>query len=242
MVAIDRTISVGPEPFAEDALTLIESVVASGPDAILMSPGLIKQYGHLAAFHGGPALVARIDFPFMPTMTQGEGEEFRLMTSVEEAVGLGADAVVMFLIGAVAQRRVFADNIVAVAKVAAECRHFGVPLIVEAVPWGMNSPDMKDPKLVADLSRIAAELGADIVKTENVGDAEAMVRVVRSCPVPVLLLGGPRLPLDEVLTNTAVALDSGARGVVFGRNAWQREGAAEAMSRLRTLVHSEPSE
>lgn len=116
-----------------------------------------------------------------------------------------------------------------------------MPLVVEAVPWGAATPNMRDPQLVADLSRIAAELGADIVKTENVGDAAAMAHVVRSCPVPVLLLGGPKLPLEEVLANTAVALDSGARGVVFGRNAWQREDATEAMARLRSLVHGEPS-
>lgn len=237
MVAIDRTVSVGPEPFATDAGALISSVVDGGADAILLSPGLIKQFGHLPAFRGGPALVARIDFPFMYSATQGEGEEFRMIATVEEAVGLGADAVVMFLTGAVAERRVFGDNASAVAAVAAECRRLGVPLIVEAVPWGSKTPDMRDPQLVADISRIAAELGADLVKTENVGSPDAMRHVVESCPVPVLLLGGPKVPLPELLTNTKMALGSGARGVVFGRNAWQREDATEAMAQLRALVH-----
>lgn len=237
MVAIDRTVSVGPEPFAEDAAGLIRSVVAGGADAILMSTGLIKQHGDLAAFRGGPALVARIDFPFMYGVTQGQGEEFRMIATVEEAVGLGADAVVMFLTGATTERRVFGDNAAALAGVAAECRRLGVPLIVEAVPWGAATPDMADPTLVAELSRIAAELGADIVKTENVGSAEAMAHVVRSCPVPVLLLGGPKQPLPQLLAKTELALASGARGVVFGRNAWQREDATEAMASLRALVH-----
>lgn len=242
MVAIDRTISAGPEPYADDAAALIESVVTGGADAILLSPGLIKQYGALAAFRGGPALVARIDFPFMDSVTQGEGEEFRLICTVEEAVGLGADAVVMFLMGAHINRRVFGDNAAALAVVAADCRRLGVPLIVEAVPWGAGTPDVRDPQLVADLSRIAAELGADIVKTENVGSAEAMATVVRSCPVPVLVLGGPQLPLPDLLSRTESALSSGARGVVFGRNAWQRDDAGEAMSRLRALVHGESDE
>lgn len=238
MVALDRTVSVGPEPFAEDAGMLVEAVVAGGADAMLMSTGLIKQFGHHAAFRGGPALVARIDFPFMYSVTQGEGEEFRMIATVEEAVGLGADAVVMFLTGAVAERRVFGDNASAVAAVAAKCRRLGVPLIVEAVPWGSRTPDMRDPALVAEIARIAAELGADIVKTENVGSPEAMAHVVRSCPVPVLLLGGPKVPLPELLENTDMALGSGARGVVFGRNAWQREDAGEAMASLRELVHA----
>ncbi|MFV0633069.1 class I fructose-bisphosphate aldolase [Demequina sp.] len=240
MVAIDRTVSVGPEPFAGDAGALIASIVDGGADAILMSLGLIKQFGSLAAFRGGPALVARADFPFMYGVTQGEGEEFRMIATAEEAVALGADAVVMFLTGATHERRVFGDNAAAVAAMAAECRRLGVPLIVEAVPWGAATPDMRDPKLVAELSRVAAELGADIVKTENVGSAEAMEHVVRSCPVPVLLLGGPMEPLPQLLDKTATALDSGARGVVFGRNAWQRDDSADAMSSLRSLVHGRP--
>ena len=238
MVAIDRTVSVGPEPFAVDAGTLITSIVDGGADAILMSPGLIRQEGHRAAFRGGPALVCRIDFPFMYGLTQGEGEEFRLISTVEEAVGLGADAVVMFLTGGLRERRVWADNITGVTTVARAARRLGVPLIVEAVPWGEASPDHRDPVLVAEVSRIAAELGADIVKTEYVGSVEAMEHVVRSCPVPVLVLGGPKVPLPELLERTGASLDSGARGVVFGRNAWQREDATEAMGELRRLVHA----
>ena len=52
MVALDRTVSAGPEPFAADAEALVASVVDGGADAMLMSPGLIKQCGHVAAFRG----------------------------------------------------------------------------------------------------------------------------------------------------------------------------------------------
>lgn len=237
MVAIDRTVSVGPEPFAEDPEALIQSVVDARADAILLSPGLIKHFGHLAGFRGAPALVCRIDFPFMYGVTQGEGDEFRLIASVEEAVALGADAVVMFLIGAKKERRVFADNVAGVTAVAQAARRLGVPLIVEAVPWGEAAENPRDPQLVAEICRIAAELGADLVKTENVGDPVAMKHVVDSCPVPVLVLGGPKLPLPDLLALTEPALEAGARGVVFGRNAWQREDALESMTSLRALVH-----
>ncbi|RAX20464.1 MULTISPECIES: class I fructose-bisphosphate aldolase [unclassified Actinomyces] len=237
MVALDRTLGVGVEPFTESPGTLIQSVIEGGADAMLLSPGLIKQFGMLAAFHGGPALVARIDYPFMYESTQGKGEEFRLIASVEEVVALGADAVVMFLTTLVEERRVFADNAAAVGRVARECRRLGIPLIVEAVPWGKASTDHHDPATVIQSARIAAELGADIVKTENLDDAEQMHRLVTSCPVPVLMLGGPSLPLDQLLERTSRGLASGAKGVVFGRNAWQRTDAAEAMSALRALVH-----
>lgn len=237
MVALDRTVSAGPEPFSGNAEALVAAVVDGGADAMLMSPGLIRRCGHIAAFRGGPALVCRIDFPFMPGVTQGQGEEFRLISTVNDAVAIGADAVVMFLTGALQERRVFGDNVAAVAAVAAEAHRLGVPLVVEAVPWGAATPDPKDPVLVAQLSRMAAELGADLVKTENVGDPVAMRQVVDTCPVPVLILGGPQLPMPELLAATREALECGARGVVFGRNAWQREDADEAMAALRTLVH-----
>jgi DhnA family fructose-bisphosphate aldolase class Ia len=241
MVAMDRTLSTGPEEFAEDSAELVASIVAGGADAILMSPGLIKRHGGLVAFRGGPALVARIDFPFLGGVAQGTGEEFRLIASVEEAVSLGADAVVVFLIGGLRERRVFAENLAAVGAVAAETRRLGVPLLVEAVPWGDASPSQQDPKLVAQLSRIAVELGADVVKTEFVGSAEAMHAVVEACPVPVLVLGGPRLPIDQLLARTSEALSGGVRGVVFGRNSWQRPDAAEAMKHLRALIHENPA-
>ncbi len=237
MVALDRTVSAGPEPFASDAEALVASVVDGGADAMLMSPGLIKQCGHVAAFRGGPALVCRIDFPFMYGVTQGEGEEFRMIATVEQAASLGADAVVMFLTGATKERRVFGDNVAKVAEVAAESHRLGVPLVVEAVPWGAASPDHKDPELVAQVCRMAAELGADLVKTEHVGDEAAMRHVIDSCPVPVLILGGPKVPVPQLLTATEEALRCGARGVVFGRNAWQRDDAAEAMASLRALIH-----
>lgn len=238
MVALDRTLSVGPEPYAEDAKELIQSVIDAGADAMLLSPGLIANYGHLAAFRGGPALVARIDFPFMYEKTQGQGEEFRLICSPEHALACGADAVVMFLTTAVKERRVFAANAASVGNVAERCRALSLPLIVEAVPWGQATPDMRDPELVAESARIAAELGADLVKTENLDDPDAMAHVINSCPVPVLLLGGPQLPLPELLKRTERGLNAGARGVVFGRNAWQRPDASEAMGALRALVHS----
>lgn len=237
MVALDRTLSVGPEEYAENSDALIASVVAAGADAMLLSPGLIRRHGHRVSFRGGPALVARIDFPFMYESTQGSGEEFRLICGVEEAVALGADAVVVFLTTAVHNRRVFADNAAAVGTVAERCRRLGVPLVVEAVPWGAASPDPRDPELVAQSARIAVELGADVVKTENLDDPEAMRHVIASCAVPVLLLGGPKLPLPELLARTERGLECGARGVVFGRNSWQRPDASEAMEALRSLVH-----
>jgi len=240
MVAFDRTLAMGPEPFAIDTGATIAAIAAHGADAILMSPGLLKQHGHLLAYRGAPSIVCRIDFPFLGRADRGLGEDFRLIASVEEAAALGADAVVMFHTLGYRDKGPWADNLAAIGMVAERARRLGVPLIVEAVPWGNEAPDARDPEAVAEASRIAAELGADAIKTEYVGSVDAMADVVAACPVPLFVLGGPRVGLPELLEFTGDALRAGAVGVIYGRNVWQREDLAEVSAALTEVVHGSP--
>ena len=70
------------------------------------------------------------------------------------------------------------------------------------------------------------------------GEAEEMRALADSCPVPVLVLGGAAMNDDEALASfTRNALDNGARGVIFGRNAWQRENATAGIEQLIEIVH-----
>jgi DhnA family fructose-bisphosphate aldolase class Ia len=237
MVAFDRTLSLGPEPYAENSGEAIRRIAAHGADAILMSPGLLKQHGSLLGYRGAPGIVCRIDFPFVGAADRGHSEQFRLIASVEEAAALGADAVVMFHTLGYAEKEPWADNIAAIGHVAEQARRIGLPLIVEAVPWGSEVDDPRTPELVAQAARIAAELGADAIKTEFVGSAESMRVIVESCPVPVLVLGGPRVGLEELLSFTGDALAAGVAGVIYGRNVWQRDDAAVVSAELARVVH-----
>lgn len=237
MVAFDRTLAMGPEPYAEDSGAAITRIAEHGVDAILLSPGLIKQHGELLAYRGAPAIVCRLDFPFLGPADRGAGEQFRLIASVEEAAALGADAVVVFHTIGYRDKGAWADNLAAIGAVAERARRVGMPLIVEAVPWGAAAGDPRDPAAVAEAARIAAELGADVIKTEYVGSVDAMRDVVRACPVPVLVLGGPRVELTELLQFTDDALEAGAVGVIYGRNVWQRDDLADVAVALTRAVH-----
>jgi class I fructose-bisphosphate aldolase len=241
MVAFDRTLSMGPETFAEDSAATIARIAANGADAILLSPGLIKQHGHLLAYRGAPSMVCRIDFPFLGPADRGTGEEFRLVASVDEAASLGADAVVLFHTLGYRQKRSWADNVATIGRVAQEARRSGIPLIVEAVAWGADAPDSRDPRVVAEAARIAAELGADAVKTEYVGTVEGMRAVVESCPVPVFVLGGPQVDLAALVASTADAIEAGASGVIYGRNVWQRENSEDVSEAVMRVVHGSRS-
>jgi putative autoinducer-2 (AI-2) aldolase len=82
--------------------------------------------------------------------------------------------------------------------------------------------------------RIAAELGAHIVKTYYCEDFE---RVVRTCPVPVVIAGGKKLPEMEALELTYNAISRGASGVDMGRNIFQADSPTAMIQAVRAVVH-----
>lgn len=238
MVAFDRTLLEGPSAHASDARAALAKIVAAAPEAVLIGPGLIKQCGDLFAFAGAPAIVARIDLPLVAEFRQAGTEIYRLACEPEHAAALGADAVVMCLIDGFEDPENTARNLTAVAETARRCHAVGLPLIVEAVLWGGRNEDQQDAAKLAAVSRIAAELGADLIKTQYPGSAEGMRRITAGCPVPVLVLGGKAASGEAVEGFTRGALEGGARGVIYGRNVWQREDAAEMAATIRRLVHA----
>ena len=99
---------------------------------------------------------------------------------------------------------------------------YGIPVLaVTAVGKDM----VRDAKYIRLATRMCAELGAAFVKTYFVPDFET---VTASCPVPVVIAGGKKLPELEALQMAHDAIDQGASGVDMGRNIFQ-SGAPIAM-------------
>jgi fructose-bisphosphate aldolase, class I len=249
ITAFDHGVTGGPKGASADALGLLARIIDGNPDGILISPGMMKQAGSLFAFRGAPVPIVRADwifnyevFPGLPAKLQAtdQGEHYDVLCSPAEAAALGAEAITMFLIVGHREGRAFTDNVRAVAKAAQQARVVGIPLIVESVLWGSRVIDNKqDPELLAFGARVAAELGADAIKTAYTGDPETMKQVVAGSPVPVLVLGGARAETPEpVLTATRGALAAGARGVVYGRNVWQADDPVAMCGLLRDVIHS----
>lgn len=221
---------------------LVSGVIAAGAEGVLLSPGLLDRTRHLLGHRGAPGVLVRTDLYFsgraQPAGTAGVGEVHRILITPGQAAALGADGVVMFLVLGNQDDTVTADNARAVAQAARAAHRAGLPLIVETVLWGTRIQDPRDPAALSYLNRLAAELGADAVKTQYTGNVESMAQIVAHCPVPVLLLGGPKADSDAALARaTSEALSSGARGVVYGRNVWQADDPEAAARRLHRLVH-----
>ncbi|WP_063797890.1 class I fructose-bisphosphate aldolase [Saccharothrix sp. NRRL B-16348] len=182
-----------------------------------------------------------------------------LNATVEEAVSLGADAVGYTLyVGSSRQ----ADDFTAFRSVRQECERYGIPLIVWAYPRGADIARKggRDSFYAVDYAaRVAAELGADVVKVNwpspvtspqvpeeyrvHLSDADRISAIVRSAGSALVLLSGGDLADTAVLLERAgIALRAGAVGLIFGRNVLKRTSgeALEFAEQLRGVLRRSP--
>jgi putative autoinducer-2 (AI-2) aldolase len=109
----------------------------------------------------------------------------------------------------------------------------GIPVL--AVTAVGKELEKRDARYLSLACRIAAELGAHMVKTYY---CEGFEKVTGSCPVPVVIAGGPKLETEmDALEMTAGALAQGAVGVDMGRNIWQSENPVPMIRAIRSVVH-----
>jgi DhnA family fructose-bisphosphate aldolase class Ia len=228
IVAMDHGIFI-PVPGLEDPRNTIGQVVHGGADAILTTFGIAQM---AARDIGRAGLILRLDGG---TSSLGSAQHQRsLIHSIEDALALGADAVACMAFPGIDDE---STTLPYVSKLAAETRRWGMPLLVEAMPHGFQS-ERWTPEGVALATRIAAELGADVVKTTYTGTCESFRSVVSGCFAPIVVMGGARSnrPID-VLHMVHDALEAGAAGIAIGRNIWQHPCPERMTRALAALIH-----
>ena len=160
--------------------------------------------------------------------------------SVEAALRLGADAVVVY----VALAGDNEDEMISyVSSVGEACQELGMPFIAEAeYPNAYQSLTDLSSAFGADYlmrnARLCVELGADIVKVNWSGDAISFGEIVRATQMPVIVAGGTLISEMELLGRIEQAMDVGAIGCSVGRNIFQHEHP-EAMTRALSRVIKE---
>jgi DhnA family fructose-bisphosphate aldolase class Ia len=220
LVAMDHAMFMGPVPGLD--LDTVRRVVAAGADALMTTFGTARRISEQPMVLGEAGLVMSLD------IDAAEPEEHVL-----RALRLGADSVKVL---AVSNQR---DQWRAMARYAHVCERWGLPLLAEVIPGDFGARDQHTPDNIALVTRQAAEMGADYVKTLYTGDAESMRRVVDGATVPVLILGGDRVADDEALVRQVEdALSAGVAGVAFGRNIWSHPDPGAMTERLMSLVHA----
>lgn len=145
-------------------------------------------------------------------------------------------------------------NVAAMAAqvyIGSEYEHQSIKNIIQLVDQGMRygmptmavtgvGKDMaRDQRYFSLATRIAAEMGANIIKTYYVD--EGFERVAAGCPVPIVIAGGKKLPERDALEMCFNAIDQGASGVDMGRNIFQSESPIAMLKAVKAVVHENAS-
>ncbi len=153
-----------------------------------------------------------------------------LTTSIEEILRLNATAVgISIFVGSEYETQTV-ENL---ALLVDECENFGIPVM--AVTAVGKELEKRDARYLGLASRIAAEIGARVVKTYW---CENFEKVIEGCPVPVVMAGGPRVGSDrEVFDFVYDGIRKGAAGVNLGRNVWKNKYPVPMIRALRAIIH-----
>ncbi|PIQ90580.1 MAG: 3-hydroxy-5-phosphonooxypentane-2,4-dione thiolase [Candidatus Omnitrophica bacterium CG11_big_fil_rev_8_21_14_0_20_41_12] len=201
-------------------------------DIIKYCDGLFVTRGVLRS-----AINANLEAPIILRVSGGTsmvGEDLAnegLTTSIEEIIRLNASAVgLSVFIGSKYENQTLMN----LSKLVNECEGYGIPVM--AVTAVGRELDKRDARYLGLACRIAAELGARIVKTywcEKDFD-----KVVRSCPVPVVIAGGPKCSTEkEVFEFVYDGMQNGAIGINLGRNVWQSLYPEAMAVALQAIIH-----
>ena len=224
MLAVDHGYFLGPTeklevpkktiapllPYA-DSLMLTRGVLRTSVDANFPIPVVLR-------VSGGASIIGK------------DLSNEKITTSVKEAIRLNASALAMSIfVGATHEH----ESLVSLGNLVNEGEEYGIPVL--AVTAVGKELEKRDARYLSLACRMAAEFGAHLVKTYY---CENFEKVVTSCPVPVIIAGGPKLATEmDVFNLTYDALQAGASGVDMGRNIWQNDHPVAMIKAVRAIVH-----
>jgi len=228
-VPMDHGLSTWPVEGLENMAAAVDRVVQPGVTAVVVHKGLAAQAAVALARAPGVGLIVHLSGA---TSLGPDPRDKRLVGSVRHALSLGADAVSVQVNLGVREESAMLERL---GRVAESCDRWGVPLLAMMY---VQAAEQRGWEPVAHAARVAAELGADIVKTVYTGAPQTFRHVVDSVAVPVVIGGGPAMDTDaELLQIVEGALEGGGAGICIGRNLFNRPPHDPMMATLAGLLH-----
>ncbi|MBS7647662.1 MAG: 2-amino-3,7-dideoxy-D-threo-hept-6-ulosonate synthase [Candidatus Bathyarchaeia archaeon] len=230
IIPMDHGITLGPIKGLENLKDTVNKVAEGGANAVLLHKGMIR-----AGYRGYGKDIGLIMHLSASTALGPDPNAKVQVADVVEAIKFGADAVSVHInVGS----RTESEQLKFLGKLAKICEDWGMPLLAMMYPRGEKIKNEYDVDVVKHAARIGAELGADIIKTNYTGSMETFREVVKGCPVPVVMAGGPKTNTDEEFCNMVYgAIRAGAAGVAAGRNVFQHENPTKMVQVLCGIVH-----
>ncbi|MFL6338829.1 MAG: 3-hydroxy-5-phosphonooxypentane-2,4-dione thiolase [Nitrososphaeraceae archaeon] len=223
MLAVDHGYFLGPTERLEVPSNTIKPLL-SYADSLMLTRGILRT-----------SVNPNTSIPIVLRVSGGSsviGEDLSnetITTSIEEAIRLNATCIALSIfVGSKYEHQTLSN----LAKLVDKGEKYGIPILaVTAVGKEMA----RDARYLSLACRIAAELGAHIVKTYY---CENFEEVVEGCPIPVIIAGGKKLPKENDALELAYnAVQHGAAGVDMGRNIWQSDYPIEMIKAVRSIVH-----
>lgn len=230
ILPIDHGVAI-PVPGLENPFQIIEQV---NPyvDGYVLNLGLALRTGDMLT---GKGICLRTDV--YNTRTTGRGAGSINIYGLAEAEMVGATAVMNMLFPGSENEETITQN---AADLVSESLDVDIPVILETLPVGLGHTEHYTVEKIGFAVRLAAELGADVVKTAYPVNCKPddFKRIVESCYVPVIVLGGAAMNNDlDLLSMTHDAIKAGAAGIAIGRNVWQHKNPAAIARSLAAIVH-----
>lgn len=220
LAAADHGQFAGVPEGLEDIERYVREVEKLDVDGIILNPGIASL---IDEFDCRKSLIVRVTHA--GSALSGDIENTKYFLQPEEALRIGADGVIVM--GIVGQK-CDSEALHSLSKAIWEYRRYGIPVITEMLPYRKEENFSK--KVIADISRIAAELGANIVKTNITDDYNY---VIRTCPVPVIIAGGERN--KDFFSSLEEAAATGAAGAAIGRNLYLEKDKPTFIKRVREV-------
>lgn len=235
--ALDHVVEYGDQPGIESAAPAIKNCLDT--DALLLPRFMLKRNWEQLSGVNAPSPVVRINWSasFYYPLEYREGYT-TIATNVDEAVEAGAEAVICSLfLEEDNDRQRETENVKIFSEVVRQKERLGIPLIGEAYVVEHKEKTAEEVHAkVKRVSRIMAEMGADLIKTFFTG--ERFHEVVENTPVPVFTIGAEKLNTDlDVLQKAHNSIKQGARGIIFGRNIFMADNPPQLIKALNAVIN-----
>lgn len=224
MLAVDHGYFLGPTTKLEVPRKTIEPLIPYA-DSLMLTRGILRTS---VAPDSGINVVLRVSggASIIGPSLANEG----ISTSIKDAIRLNVAGVgLSIFVGTEYERQ----TLLSLAELVNQGEEYGIPVL--AITAVGRELEKRDARFLSLCCRIAAELGAHLVKTYYCEDFE---KVTESCPVPIVIAGGPKLATEfDALEMAYNAIQRGAVGVDMGRNIWQSDYPVAMIRAIRAVVH-----
>jgi len=226
-IPLDHGVTMSDIGRLSDFKKTANSIIENGASAIIIHKGLVKFLPPLK----NTGLIIHLS-----ASTAEINSVFKvIICEVEEALSLGADAVSVHInLGNDYEKYMIKD----LSRISHDCAKFGMPLFVMMYVRDNSNDDKSTIASVKHSIRIAAELGADIVKIGSNWDVNALHDILSSALLPVVIAGGELLESGEFYEVAAQAMSTGIAGVSFGRNVFLSDKIEDTVKELARMVYS----